>query len=210
MEFPKLMQCSKLASNLTILLVSISLSGCATFKKQKEKSIDHLSRIQNLSEINKWKLQGRIGVTGKDQRGSANIIWSQDKNKYDMKIIAPVGTKKIMINGDLDHITLKSSSGDNLSSNTPTQTIYDNLGWYLPIDNLAYWVKGIPNNIQKYKWLPSDGNKLVFSQSHWKISFSLSEENKYNSLPRLIVIENNQTKIKISVNKWSINQPDNK
>jgi outer membrane lipoprotein LolB len=204
-ESTKSMQLSKITLTFIILLVSLSLSGCATLTKQKARPIDQQSRTKSLHEINKWKIQGRIGVTGEGQRGSANIIWSQDKDKYDMKIIAPIGTKKVMIKGDSNHIALKSSSGDNINSNEPTKAIYDNLGWYLPIEHLSHWIKGIPSPSQKFKWYPKENGKFIFVQTGWKVSFSLPNTSKDNSLPDLVVIDNYKTRIKISINKWLIN-----
>lgn len=189
-----------------VLLINLSilLTGCTNLAQKKESHINYKQRSVYLVNQVNWKLQGRIGFSGENQRGSANLIWTQAKDSYNMKIIAPVGSKKVLIKGDNNHINIRSSNGESVNSDNPTKAIYDNLGWLFPIDNLPFWIKGIPNPNQESKWLEPEKNKYSFSQAKWTVSFSLSDKENQNSLPELIIIENKESKVKVSVNKWDI------
>ncbi|STY64075.1 Outer-membrane lipoprotein lolB precursor [Mannheimia haemolytica] len=80
------------------------------------------------------------------------------------------------------------------------------IGVSFPIDQFAYWVKGLPEK---------DGNYIVNEKRQlsqfsyplngtlWKASYVEYHEDRVPNLPKLIVLENGTQTLKIRIEKWA-------
>ncbi|MBT4964553.1 MAG: outer membrane lipoprotein LolB [Francisellaceae bacterium] len=191
-------------SNITMLVVLLtSLNGCTLLENKSSRKLNYKLRIHTLAQKHQWEISGRVGVIGEQQSGSASLFWKQDNDEYNIQVIAPLGTKKVIIVGTQSFIDIKNSNGQHIESDNPSNALSQELGWTFPLQYLKYWIKGIPSPTEKYTWLPSINGKYSFTQEHWKTSFSLNDTDNDSSLPKLVVIENDNAKIKISISSWS-------
>ena len=73
--------------------VLLWLSACATqlpLDKQLIRDQWQANR-DKLMQLDKWQLQGRIAVSMKKQAWSASLQWAQQRQNYQINIIAPLG-----------------------------------------------------------------------------------------------------------------------
>jgi outer membrane lipoprotein LolB len=196
-------------SYFALLFIALFLSGCAT---QMEPPIDHpvykvkswhLRKI-NLSEKKRWNIQGSVSVTsnGKTQIGTFN--WKQFDGRYAINIYGPLNLGSIGIAGQPGQVTLYKATGAHRAA-TPEALMAQQLGWYLPISNMFYWVKGLPAPLQTGKQVRDNyGHLILLQQQGWVIRFQSYESQKGADLPRKILMDNQKLHVKLVITHWNL------
>ncbi len=187
----------------------IILSGCAT---QIEPPFDHPTytkkpwkqRRVNLADKTSWEIQGAVSIQsrGKAQMGSFN--WKQIQQRYAINIYGPLNLGAIGIQGLPGRVTLFKPTGS-FSAATAEALMQQQLGWYLPVSNMRYWIRGIPAPGAKFRQSQDEYGHLVFlSQEGWQIQFSAFKPQGNTDLPRRIVMDNQQLHVKLVINHWNL------
>lgn len=127
---------------------------------------------QDLSQLTTWTLKGKAAVSSGKEGGTANVIWQQYNQGYDLELYGLLGqgrTELISQNGEVRLFT----KGQQWVS-TDAQTLLGKYtGWYLPVDSLFYWVRGLPapgaiDSLQRN----SQGQIHQLQQAGWTITYS--------------------------------------
>ena len=90
-----------------------------------------------------WQLQGKLGFKTVDRGGSATVYWSQNQQQYQVQLKGPLGAGNVVIEGDQS--SAQMLSGDKLYRAAPTALAARFTGLPIPVDALAWWVRGLPN-----------------------------------------------------------------
>ena len=192
-----------------VLIFSTLLISCSTISTENlnpSTIYDRATLNSEFKKITKWKIGGVIGIIYNDKAESANYIYSQDGNKFDIKIYGPLGVGSIEISGNNFEVTLTNSKGQSKTANNVKSLMLDELGWYVPIQGLKYWIKATvePNLPVEIK---TDSNNLFsrLSQQGWQISYSNYQviNHKY-PLPAKMRMSQNGLIIKIAIKSWQI------
>jgi outer membrane lipoprotein LolB len=204
----------KLSHLVIIFMLITMISGCSTINQNSSpvliSSNPKMSWKQHrdqLSNLNHWKLSGVIGIVSNHQGESANFQWDQSKGLFNIEISGPLGIGAIYLKGNKNKTTLISSKGKHYTANNPEELMYTQMGWYVPITGLSFWVKGIPiPNQPAKKKLNNLGLISTLYQNGWEINYdNYILVNKKYPLPRKIIMIGNGLKIKLINKKWSIN-----
>jgi len=190
------------------LILLILLHGCATMPSQHpplNQSMAWPSRRDQLAAINHWELQGAVAIKQQKSGVNARINWSENGKKYEIILSGPMASGSYQIKGSPGHATLVTPENKTFRYKNATSLIHQQTGWYLPIENLRYWIRGIPvphvNMIQKHDEF---NHLLVLHQQGWTIRYLSYTGVSGLDLPSKITLRNKNMKIRIVVKEWDI------
>ncbi|MDE4976265.1 outer membrane lipoprotein LolB, partial [Francisella tularensis subsp. holarctica] len=72
-----------------------------------------------------------------------NYTYLQDGDNFSIKLYVPLGIGSIEIKGDTNSVSLENSKGQKLTAKDAKTLMLDQLGWYVPVEGLKYWIKAI-------------------------------------------------------------------
>lgn len=197
---------------LVLFLFSILLNACSHFTVER----DTLPAVANpmltwqhnqtmLNNIERWKLTGKLSLITHKKSSTISIYWKQKNNNYHIELSAPLGQGDALITGDHSKVKIQTSEGKTMQDTNPQALLYKQFKLSIPINNLQYWIKGLPSPTIKTQELRVNpaGYLKSFRQNQWAISYvSYKKINKTLALPTEILFQKKQAKLKIFIKKW--------
>ncbi|QIV93847.1 outer membrane lipoprotein LolB [Allofrancisella frigidaquae] len=193
----------------TFFILSTLLVACSTLDTNTidaHKKFDRAKLDSQLLDLVKWQVSGVIGIIYNNKADSANYTYSQDKDNFIMSLYGPLGVGKVEISGDKNKVILKNSKGEILEAKDVKTLMLDELGWYVPLDGLKYWIKAIavpqtPANLK----LKANNLAGELSQQGWKISYQGYEliDQKY-PLPTKFKMSRGDILLKVVIKSWRL------
>lgn len=168
---------------------------------------------QTLGGIEFWQVQGKLGIRTPDDSGSAYLNWKQLPKQFAIHLNGPLGQGSIWVRGNDSQVSLARSGEETLYAPTPEQLMYNAMGWWLPVSDLYYWVKGIPapGKPIEEKQHNSDGTLHSLTQNHWQLSYPRYQQLDGWYLPTKVVAQydspNQEGEIKLTfiIKDWQLN-----
>lgn len=161
---------------------------------------------QKLFKLKSWTAKGVLGIIYDNQAESANYIYSQDGDSFSIKLYGPLGVGSVEITGDSNEVSLKNSKGQKVKAKDAKSLMLQQLGWYVPVEGLKYWIKAIAiPNIEKKEQLGQNNLIEKLSQKGWDISYKKFEfvDSKY-PLPTKIRMSRDNLILKIVIKSWQV------
>ena len=198
---------------LKVVLLFLSLlvlTSCATTPSNEQSPqnipITWENRVNTLSSIANWDLQGLIAIRTQNDAFTANWQWQQQNNHhYSISLFGPLGANAVQLTGAPDQVLLETSDGKKITSTSPESLLEQQLGWRLPVSNLYYWVRGLPvPNVSAQKQFDAYHHLTTLVQQNWTVQYLQYISVNHIDLPRKIALSNPNMHVKIVVNRWSI------
>ena len=183
-------------------LVALLLAACAASSEKPESQFD-LSAREHLYKVANWSFDGRMALTGKNDSWSANIAWKHSPGSDQIKLSGPLGQGATLIELSGNHVVVNRGSGDVQQSDNPEVFVSQQLGLFVPIQALRYWVVGLPQ--PDVKNIPIENG---FSQVQWLVQYLQMQAVKADVMPRKMSVGNNQVKLKLFIDEWILNSED--
>lgn len=161
------------------------------------------AREQALSGAGDWSLQGRLGVSDGRDGGSGSFSWSQDGERYEFVLRAPVTGKSFRLSGDAHDALLEGLDGGPLRGADAEALMRKALGWEVPLHELRAWVLGLradggPAEIRfGANRLPS-----LLQQDGWSIDYRAWDETRDPPLPTKVYAARPPYKVRLSIESW--------
>ncbi|WP_245806476.1 lipoprotein insertase outer membrane protein LolB [Francisella halioticida] len=201
-------QTSKL---LLVFLFACVIASCTSMEAKmapisSQRNFEQAKIKPQLLKLDSWKIKGVLGIIYNDKAETANYIYSQDGDKFSIKLYGPLGIGSIQIKGDSDKVTLENSKGQKIEAKNAKSLMIEQLGWYVPVNGLKYWVKAVAIPNIKYKSKLNQNNLIkTLEQNNWDISYKNYKlvDFKY-PLPSRIRMSRNNLIIKIVIKSWQI------
>lgn len=185
-----------MASCTSIQTKMTPISSKNTFEQDKVKS--------QLLKLESWKIKGVLGIIYNNKAESADYIYSQNGDKFSIKLYGPLGIGSVEIKGDPNDVILENSQGQKVEAKDVKSLMIEQLGWYVPVEGLKYWVKAIAIPNIEYKSKLNQNNLLdTLEQNGWDISYRNYQfvDSKY-PLPSKIRMSRDGLIIKIVIKSW--------
>lgn len=192
-----------------LLLATLLGTGCAHRPQivQPENLHQHQQQLQ---AITGWQLQGKLGIRTPDESGSASLRWRQDDHNYQINLSGPLGQKRLLITGQPGKVRFEQSGEPAQEARTPEALIKQQLGWTLPVTQLAYWVRGVPAPKGRISLLEQNSDGLIarLQQGDWLITYSnynnQSHQGKTLALPGKITAEYRDIRLILAISQWQL------
>ena len=152
---------------LGVALLTGAMTGCTTIQLEplpegmtNQPPADWAERSNHLSRFDQWQLRGKLAVKQPSDSGTAIINgWRQQGERYDLSLSSSfLGMGTTRLTGVPGFIELTLANGETYQSSDPETLVAAATGWNLPIDNLAWWVRGLP--------APEGDFRLLFDEQH--------------------------------------------
>jgi outer membrane lipoprotein LolB len=191
-----------------VLLAAIAwLGACATVPPTPvEESGAWATRQQALAGVERWVVQGRVGIETKTDGGTATLTWAQDGESYSMRIMAPLGQGTFELRGNEAGVSLRTPENRRISAQDPETLMQQSLGWSLPVAGMRYWVRGlpVPGHAIGQMRLDEAGRLLDLQQDGWRISLQRYRTVGPHELPDKIFMESEPLKMRIVISEWQL------
>lgn len=175
------------------------LAACATLPIAPEASYSRTARL-HLYHLEHWSFEGRLALTGKNDSWSANIIWEHTPDEEKIKLSGPLGQGTVIINLTGGFVTVNHGDGKIQSSMQPEEFINQQLGMFVPVQSMRYWVVGLPEPSLSFK--ETQGG---FIQAGWFNEYKQMQLANNEIMPRKITVTNDQVKLKLVIDNWILN-----
>jgi len=199
---------------LTAFVLTL-LAGCATTVQVPggEQTLSRTppknwpQRLASLGGFNHWQLQGKLAISEPGHNETAVINrWRQHGREFELRVASSfMGLGSTELSGDPGFVNLTTGSGKNYVSAQPGQLLKRELGWTLPLANLPYWVKGIPNPDQPANLFFDDQGQLKrLEQNGWAVHYRRPRRfiKDLPLLPGLITANKGPVRIRVAVLQW--------
>jgi outer membrane lipoprotein LolB len=184
------------------------LAGCAGRPAVStiEKSSLWEQHSRRLAVLASWELAGRLSVRMEQEGGSASLFWQQDRDRYALRIVAPLGRGTTEISGDQDSTQLRTAEGRVYKDTDVSGLMRDNLGWEVPVASLSWWVRGLPDPGLPQDNLQIDDQGLASSlrQDGWTVEYERHQTSGDYRLPALITLQRRGLKLRLSISRWQL------
>ena len=177
----------------------LMLSACSTVPVEPEVHYSKLAR-EHLYKLERWSFDGRLALTGKNDSWSASINWGHQPDDEKIKLSGPLGQGATVIQLTGDFVTIDRGNGQAQSSTQPEEFINQQLGMFVPVHSLRYWVVGLPEPTSAFVETATG-----FKQAGWIIEYKQMQPVDNQSMPRKITVTNEQVKLKLIIDQWVLN-----
>lgn len=175
------------------------IQGCATRPVISRADYDQSAR-SHLYHMKTWSFQGRLAMRGSEDSWSASINWRHRGDTDKIKLAGPLGQGAVSIVLIGNVISIDRGDNNPLASNDPDVLVGQQVGVFVPVKALRYWVVGLTQPDVEFDVL-ADG----FIQSGWTVHFP--ELMKYGDelMPRRVVVFKKNLKLKLVIDQWVLN-----
>lgn len=155
--------------------------------------------------ISSWEIRGALAAKNKAKGWSAAMNWIQSgPSSYQIRLIGPLGAGSVLISKNGGVITFQDGP-KKITSGNADELLLQQTGIRLPVNNLYYWVRGLPAPGKVSGEHRDQYNHLVqLKQSGYNIDFAQYTTIKGADLPGLVRLEGNGVMIKVIIKNWRV------
>ncbi len=178
------------------------ISGCALWQPaQMPPPQSWAKRQAELASIVNFTLRGRISSNAATVP-SASLFWRQIGPAFDAQVSGPFGAGAVSISGTPEDVELRNSQ-ETVRTPQPEAWLRERVGWSLPIRGLRYWIIGLPapGTYENLVWDERE-RIAVLTQSGWTLKFEQYRLVEQWELPRLLVMERGDLRVKFVIDEW--------
>lgn len=161
--------------------------------------VKETSNTRNASKMVSWELSGALAAKGNKKAFSASLNWvQQGPNKYQIRLFGPLGGGTVIIEKTGSIVTYRDGP-KTASSKSADILLQQQTGIRLPVNNLYYWVRGLPapGAVQDDK-RDEAGHLTDLKQAGYAIQYA----NYISNLPRKIHLQGQGVTVKLVIKHW--------
>lgn len=192
-------------------LLVVVLGGCVSPRDRIGEAIgaDWLERRDYLRDLDDWRMEGRIALRTGEDGYNGTLSWEQFEDDLDFRFRGPFGFGGFRIHGDLDRLRIKTTAGDEILLTDPQAEMEERFGWSLPVYSMRFWIVGVSDPALEAEEDVDEGGRLIYlSQDGWDVTYDGYKVHDGLMLPRKIVMESGDVRIRVVTDKWAIALPD--
>lgn len=187
---------------LLFALCCAALSACVTSRRPltPAPTLSWDQRMTILQQATAWQLDGRTAVAVGKQGWQASLNWSQSGATSEVHLAGPLGVGALVLK--------KTPAGLSLNGAPPGAAVLgqvqDRLGFDLPLDELRFWLLGVPNPAEPFELTRNEQDRArMLSQAGWIVDYEGYLGASGNLLPGHLVMSREDVRVKIVVDHWT-------
>ncbi len=174
------------------------LAGCASLHPALAPA-PWDQRLTALQHASAWQLGGRAAAALGTQGWQASLDWRQHGEVSEVHLAGPFGAGALMLEVTPAGLSLNGAP----PSDAVTAQLQDRLGFELPLDNLRYWLLGIPDPQSSFELTRNAQDRaLHLTQAGWTIQYDRYMPNSGDLLPARLVLSRADARVRIVVDHW--------
>ncbi len=183
---------------IALLILSTQLFSCAQIAV-KESDLFKLEGRDYLYQKTEWSFSGRLAISDQNQSLSASINWDHKDNKDVIELSGAFGQGRTLIELSQDKMIVDDGEQRLHYFGEVDALISQLLGVAVPFSALKFWVRGLVFPKKDYQLIEKG-----FLQSESTIKYLQMQAIGLDQLPRKIKIVNNQSTLKLVINRWQL------
>lgn len=162
-----------------------------------------VQREQALAHADHWILQGRLGVSDGKDGGSGSFSWTQNGDRYEFVLRAPITGKSFRLSGGPDEALLEGLGPGPLRGPDAEALMRKALGWEVPLHDLRAWVLGLRADSGPAELsFGTDRLPSLLQQDGWAVDYREWDATRQPPLPKKVYAEKLPYKVKLSIESW--------
>ncbi|QAX81752.1 lipoprotein insertase outer membrane protein LolB [Candidatus Pseudomonas adelgestsugas] len=192
-----------IAFSLITLLVGCASHNALKYGTGADNQTQWKQHKDQLSNINYWQIDGKIGVHTPKASGSGTLSWLQRQDYYDIRLSGPLSLGTSHLTGRNGHESLAITNNGYLATVSLETLLEQQTGWKLPVSNLVWWIRGLPAPDSNSRiHLNGDSRPAMIEQDGWQIEYrSYVKQNGY-LLPERIQLHSTDLNVKLVIKEW--------
>lgn len=195
-------------------VMGVGLAACGTAPEKISAVPDMVAwqlHQQQLEQLGDWSFNGRIAVRDVQNDGwNASLRWQQQGDHYDIQLSGALGQGAARIRGNGGSAVIEAADQPPRVAPNPEALMDEQLGWHVPVRGLKYWLTGRPGpdsfEIQVVDGL---GRLSRLEQDGWEVVYSRYEQVDGVELPRKLELSNQQLRVRLVIDQWSLDKNSN-
>ena len=155
-----------------------------------------------LAKLNQYSLNGRVAVAASGQGFTANLRFRRQPDRSEMMLDGPMGIGGYRITLERDELEVFASNGEQLDGATARAELEQRLGVALPIEDLHWWLLGVPAPGPAERNQAEGEEIRDFQQNGWHVSIQSRTPALGFSLPQRLTAERDGARMKLMVESW--------
>ena len=185
------------------------LSACAPPRPATESPLNETMPVEEREEktatISSWVISGAMAAKNAEKAWTASLNWRQQgSNHYQIRLFGPLGSGTVIIEKKGSMVTYRDGP-KTASSKNADELLQKHTGIRLPVNNLYYWVRGLPApgaiqsaDYDRYKHLTR------LKQDGYTIQYTRYTSRNNIDLPSKISLQGNGVTIKLVIKSWKV------
>ncbi|MDP3704767.1 MAG: lipoprotein insertase outer membrane protein LolB [Legionellaceae bacterium] len=160
---------------------------------------------KNITVPSSFELSGAIAARNHKKGWTATLNWMQKgPSQYQIRLIGPLGGQTVMIEKQGSVITYREDA-KKVTSTNGDDLLQKQTGIHLPVNNLYYWVRGIPapGAVQSTTHNPT-GQLSTLKQAGYTIDYNQYMPVGNATLPSKIRLQGHDLMIKLIIKHWNV------
>jgi outer membrane lipoprotein LolB len=184
------------------LIGCCALAACAT-TRSVAPSTKWEQRAGELQGASDWQLDGRTAVALGTQGWQATLNWRQTNHSAEVHLSGPFGIGALVLKQTPEGLSLNGAP----PSDAVQALAQEKLGFDLPIENLHYWLLGVPDPGSTFNLSRNDQDRAkVLSQAGWSIAYDRYMPVAGDVLPTRLVLTAGDVRVRIVIDHWNWSQ----
>ena len=185
------------------LICCCARAACATTRTAPPPSIKWEQRVGELQSADAWQLDGRAAVALGTQGWQATLSWRQTENLAEVHLSGPFGIGALVLKQTPEGLSLNGAP----PSDAVLSQVQEKLGFDLPLENLHYWLLGVPNPGSTFDLSRNEQDRVkVLSQAGWSIAYDRYMPAAGDLLPARLVLTTGDVRVRIVVDHWDLSK----
>jgi outer membrane lipoprotein LolB len=181
-----------------LLLGCVALAACAT-TRPAPPAVKWEQRLSELQKADGWQIDGRAAVALGTQGWQASLTWRQAQGFAEVHLAGPFGIGALVLKQGPDGLSLNGAP----PSDTVLAQVQEKLGFDLPLENLHYWLLGVPNPASGFTLARNDQDRAkLLTQAGWSISYDRYLPSEADLLPTRLVLSRDDVRVRIVIDHW--------
>jgi outer membrane lipoprotein LolB len=181
-----------------LLCVCSALAACATVRPLPP-AVKWEQRVTELQQGRGWQIDGRAAVAIGTQGWQATLSWRQTGVFAEVHLAGPFGIGALVLKQGPDGLSLNGAP----PSDAVISQVQEKLGFDLPLENLHYWLVGVPNPAAAFELSRNDQDRAkAITQAGWSIAYDRYMPAAGDSLPARLVLSRDDVRVRIIIDHW--------
>jgi outer membrane lipoprotein LolB len=191
-----------------IVFIAIVLGACAPVRVRETPAAQtaQASREAQLQMRTHWTINARISVSNGKDGGSGDLVWTQNADRYDFTVHAPVTGRSWKLSGDARGAVLEGIDPQPDTDSDPERLLRERLGWDVPLAQLGAWVRGMraagPSQVE----YDAQNLPALIEQSGWKVEYRDWLADREPPLPRKLFASRGNARVRVAIESWAFDE----
>jgi outer membrane lipoprotein LolB len=187
-----------------VLLCCAVLAACATTRRvAAPPAAGWEQRVAELQRLTSWRLDGRAAVAVGTQGWQATLNWQQRGESTEVHLSGPLGVGALMLKRTPEGLSLNGTP----PSDAVLAQLQERLGFTLPIDQLRFWLLGVPDPGAAFELKRNDQERASqLIQDDWTIDYDRYMPVDGDVLPARLVLNREGARVRIVADHWQMRE----